>query len=90
MTAQLGDAWCHYLGAWFYAEKERILRGLVGVSVLIALVGCTKTPLPPVAGTRAIYVPEPITVICDRGHLVYQSEKGALQVLPGACPEGKP
>jgi len=47
-------------------------------------------PPPPAAGTRAIYVPDPIIAVCDRGNLIYRTGEGALQVLPGACPEGKP
>jgi hypothetical protein len=62
---------------------------LVLLGVLL-LVGCARNPPPPVAGTRAIYTPTPVTVLCDRGNLIYQSEEGALVVLGGACPEGKP
>jgi hypothetical protein len=65
-----------------------VRAALLGGVLLLA--GCASNPPPPVAGTRAIYVPDPITVICDRGNLIYRSEKGAIHVVPGACPEGKP
>jgi hypothetical protein len=64
-------------------------RVLLGITIVLA--GCTwGNPPPPVAGSRAIYVPETITVVCDRGNLLYLSNEGALQVLPGACLDGKP
>jgi hypothetical protein len=54
---------------------------------VLLLAGCTwGNPPPPVAGSRAIYVPETITVVCDRGHLVYRSDKGHLAVVAGGCP----
>jgi hypothetical protein len=58
---------------------------LLGLAMLSA--GCiTKNPAPPVAGSRAIYIPEKITVVCDRGHLVYLTDKGDLAVVAGGCP----
>jgi hypothetical protein len=61
--------------------------GLVLLGITILLAGCiTKNPPPPVAGSRAIYVPEKITVVCDRGHLVYVTDKGDIAVVAGGCP----
>jgi hypothetical protein len=66
------------------------MRPMLVVLGIVLLASCTRNPPPPVAGTRAIYVPDPVTVICDRGHLIYQSDKG-LAVLPGGCADtGKP
>jgi hypothetical protein len=67
---------------------------MIGWVVLLGallLGACTSNPPPPVAGTRAIYTPKPVTVLCDRGHLIYQSEQGGLAVLSGGCADtGKP
>jgi hypothetical protein len=58
---------------------------------VLLLAGCiTKNPPPPAAGTRAIYVPEKITIACDGGNRIFLSDKGSLQVIAGGCPEGKP
>jgi hypothetical protein len=63
---------------------------LLGGALLFAGCGVGNPPAP-AAGTRAIYVPDPVTVVCDRGgNLIYQSDKG-LAVLPGGCADtGKP
>jgi hypothetical protein len=58
---------------------------LLGITIVLA--GCAiGNPPPPVAGSRALYVPEKITVVCDRGHLVYLSDKGQIAVVAGGCP----
>jgi hypothetical protein len=63
-------------------------RGLVLLGLTIVLAGClTKNPPPPVAGTRALYLGEQhVTAVCDRGHLVYITDKGAISVVAGGCP----
>jgi hypothetical protein len=68
------------------------MRPMLVVLGIVLLASCTRNPPPPVAGTRAIYVPDPVTVICDRGgNLIYQTDKGGLAVLPGGCADtGKP
>jgi hypothetical protein len=63
---------------------------LLGAGLLVLSACGVGNPPPPAAGTRAIYVPDPIIAVCDRGNLIYRTGEGALQVLPGACPEGKP
>jgi hypothetical protein len=66
---------------------------MIGWVVLLGallLGACTSNPPPPVAGTRAIYTPKPLTVLCDRGNLIYQSDEGAVHVLFGGCPDGRP
>jgi hypothetical protein len=60
---------------------------------VLFLAGCiTKNPPPPVAGTRALYLGEErIVAVCDRGHLVYVTDKGAIGVVAGGCPpDGRP
>jgi hypothetical protein len=88
MTPRLGDAWCHSLGAWGSAEKNRWLGRGFGLGVGLVLAGCTiGNPPPPVAGTRALYLGEQhVTAVCDRGHLVYITDKGAISVVAGGCP----
>jgi hypothetical protein len=72
--------------------RMALLSGVLLLAAWAAVhAGCgVGNPPPPAAGTRAIYAPDPIVVVCDRGNLIYRTGEGALQVLPGACPEGKP
>jgi hypothetical protein len=60
----------------------------LGFGVLMVLAGCSiGNPPPPVAGTRMLYLGEErLTVVCDRGHLVYVTDKGDIAVVAGGCP----
>jgi len=76
------------------------VRRVILAGMLLLSAGCfwRNEPPPPerrvTPGSRIIYnsgVGDTVWVICDKGNLVYMTEKSpALHVVPGGCPSGQP
>ena len=76
------------------------MRRVVLAGMLLLSTGCFWRNEPPTPerrvtpGARIIYnsgVGDTVWVICDKGNLVYMTEKSpALSVVSGGCPTGQP